>query len=165
MPSSSMMLCILLTTVLAYVVVVGVLRLAGPRVLSKLNAFDLVVTVAVGSLLASVITHPGPQAVTGLLALVTLIGLQVLLTRWTSSHPGRDGVIRAEPVVVVRNGELLEESLLQARLTPREVNQAVRSSGFGGLDVVAAVCLETDGTLSVIGRASVGDGSALDALH
>ena len=42
-----------------------------------------------------------------------------------------------------------------------EVRQAVRSQGVGGLDQVAAVCLESDGSVSVITDSSVGDGSAL----
>ena len=42
-----------------------------------------------------------------------------------------------------------------------EVRQAVRSQGVGGLDRVAAVCLESDGTLSVIPTSSLGDESAL----
>ena len=47
------------------------------------------------------------------------------------------------------------------RVTAGEIRQAVRASGHGGLDV-AAVVLETDGTLSVIPRSQRGDGQALD---
>jgi uncharacterized membrane protein YcaP (DUF421 family) len=155
---------VLLVTPMAYAAVVVALRLSGPRALAKLNAFDLVVTVALGSVLAGVVTASGPGLVTGVLALVVLLALQVLLSWWTSRHPGRDGAVRADPIVLVRDGVLVEPGLLDARLTPREVHQAVRSAGFGGLDAVAVVCLETDGTVSVIGRGSIGDGSVIDGL-
>ena len=41
--------------VLAYAGLVLVLRISGKRTLAKLNAFDLVVTVALGSILASIL--------------------------------------------------------------------------------------------------------------
>jgi uncharacterized membrane protein YcaP (DUF421 family) len=40
------------------------------------------------------------------------------------------------------------------------VRQAVRSTGAGGLESIAAVVLETDGSFSVITRAQKGSGSA-----
>ncbi len=157
LPSPHELVRVVLVTLAAYVVVVAALRLAGPRSLAKLNAFDLAVTVALGSILASVVTSSGP----GVVALVVLLALQVLLSWWTSRHPGRDGAVRAEPVLQVRDGVIDEAGLLRARLTHQEVRQAVRSAGFGGLDVVTVVALETDGTISVIGCENVGDGAAL----
>ncbi len=47
-----------------------------------------------------------------------------------------------------------------SRLTEGEVRQAVRSTGAGGLESIAAVVLETDGSFSVITRAQKGSGSA-----
>jgi uncharacterized membrane protein YcaP (DUF421 family) len=43
----------LIIVVLAYGTLIALLRLAGKRTLTKLNAFDLVVTVALGSTLAT----------------------------------------------------------------------------------------------------------------
>jgi uncharacterized membrane protein YcaP (DUF421 family) len=40
--------------------------------------------------------------------------------------------------------------LARVRLTRGEVCQAIRSSGYGDLELVAAVVLETDGSLSVV---------------
>ena len=42
--------------------------------------------------------------------------------------------------------------------------QAVRAVGTGDLNAVAAVVLETDGTLSVVTRSQFGDGSALEGV-
>lgn len=50
------MIRVAVTATVAYVWVVVILRASGKRTLSKLNAFDLIVTVAMGSTLASVIT-------------------------------------------------------------------------------------------------------------
>jgi uncharacterized membrane protein YcaP (DUF421 family) len=61
----------------------------------------------------------------------------------------------------VRGGRLLEEALAGQRVAPEEIRQAIRSSGYGGLDQIAAVVLETDGTLSVVSRSNAGSGNAL----
>lgn len=152
---------VLLVTPLAYLAAVALIRASGKRSLAKLNAFDLVVTVALGSVLASIVTSSQLPLLTGLLGFALLLGLQVAISAWTSHHTDHDGVVRAAPRLLVRRGEMLEEAVRQARLTPAEVLQAVRSSGCGGLDQVAAACLESDGTVSVVTNSQLGDGAAL----
>ena len=71
------------TAVMAYVALIGFLRISGKRTLSKLNAFDLVVTVALGSTLATVILSKDIALADGLLALGLLIGLQYAVA-WLS---------------------------------------------------------------------------------
>jgi uncharacterized membrane protein YcaP (DUF421 family) len=69
--------------------------------------------------------------------------------------------VKAEPVLVLDDGRLGHDALVRERLTPGEVHQAVRSTGTGALEDVAAVVLETDGTLSVISADALGSASAL----
>ena len=60
---------------------------------------------------------------------------------------------------------LLEDRLRAERVTAGEVRQAVRSQGIGGLELVEAVVLETDGSFSVIPGSQAGSGSALADLE
>jgi uncharacterized membrane protein YcaP (DUF421 family) len=60
--------------------------------------------------------------------------------------------VTAEPTLLLRDGAVLAEALRDQRLTEAEVMQAVRGSGSGALENVAAVVLETDGSMSVIRR-------------
>lgn len=146
----------------AYVTLVVVLRLSGKRTLAKLNAFDLVVTVALGSTLATILLSSDVAWTEGVTAFLVLVLLQLLVS-WSTSHvgPGRS-VVTAGPTTVLRDGVLDEHTIAAQRLTPAEVRQAVRASGVGGLDQVARVVLETDGTLSVIPASKLGDGTALE---
>lgn len=144
---------------------VAAIRFSGKRVLSKLNAFDLVVTVALGSLLATILTSSDLALVTGLVGIALLLGLQVVVSLFTSRLVRGRTIVRARPVLLARRGTLLEDAIASSRLTRDEVFQARRSSGFGGLDQVSAVCLESDGTLSVIGASSAGDEEALAPLR
>jgi len=146
----------------AYLALVVLLRISGKRTLSKLNAFDLVVTVALGSTLATILLSSDVSWAEGAVALALLIALQLLVT-WSSVRlrwPRR--VVTAEATILVRDGVVDDAAMRRQRVTRGELLQALRSSGVGGLDQVAAVVLETDGTLSVVPTPQRGDGSALE---
>jgi uncharacterized membrane protein YcaP (DUF421 family) len=155
---------ILVVGTAAYVTVVVVLRVAGKRALAKLNAFDLVVTVALGSTLATILLSSDISWSEGALALGVLAVLQLAVT-WTSSRrPGLRSALTSEPTLVLRDGEPLHAAMRAQRLTLGELRQAVRSSGTGSMADVAAIVLESDGTLSVVPAGRLGDGSALEGL-
>lgn len=151
----------LLIGVLAYVSLVFMLRVSGKRTLAKMNAFDLVVTVAIGSTLATIVLSRSVALAEGLLALALLIGMQFAIS-WSSTRmPWLRRVVTGEPRLLLRDGTMLDEALRDARVTREEVRAAVRSSGIGALGDVAAVVLETDGSFSVIAGQP---GAALSSL-
>ena len=144
---------VLVVGVLAYAGLVLMLRISGNRTLSKLNAFDLIVTVALGSTLASILTSSSVVLAEGLLALALLIGLQFVVT-WLSVRSSTVAeFVKAEPTLLLYRGEFLHHRMRQARITEGEVRATVREQGIGSLDEVEAVVLETDGSLSVVKRA------------
>ena len=145
----------------AYLALIVLLRISGKRTLSKLNAFDLVVTVALGSTLATILLSNDVSWMEGAVALALLIGLQLLVT-WSSVRlRWARRAVTAEATVLVREGVVDDAAMRRQRVTQGELLQSLRASGVGGLDQVAAVVLETDGTLSVVPTAQRGDGSAL----
>ncbi|MBW3554324.1 MAG: DUF421 domain-containing protein [Gemmatimonadetes bacterium] len=146
------LLRIVVVGTLAYAGVVLFLRVAGKRTLSKMNAFDLVVTVAFGSTLATTILSRDVALAEGLVAFALLILLQFLIT-WTSAHwRGFQRVVKAEPRLIAFEGKVLEDALRRERVTDVEVDSAVREAGLPGVESTYAVVLETDGTVSVIPR-------------
>ena len=134
----------------AYVSLVSMLRISGKRTLAKLNAFDLVVTVALGSILASILIQKALPLAEGITALALLIGLQYLVTatsvRWKAF--ARD--VRSSPALLVNKGAFCKDTMRRERVTEPEVLSAVRASGVSGVEDAAAVILESDGTMSVI---------------
>lgn len=153
---------VLLVGAAAYIALVVLLRFSGKRTLSKLNAFDLVVTVALGSTLATILLSAEVSWVEGAVAMTLLVVLQLVVT-WASVRLGWvRRTVTAEASVLVRDGAVDGAAMEHQRVTHGELLQAVRAAGVGGLDRVAAVVLETDGTLSVVPVSQRGDGSALD---
>jgi len=152
---------VLLVGTAAYVSLVVLLRLSGKRTLAKLNAFDLIVTVALGSTLATIFLSTDVSWTEGALALVLLVVLQLVVAWTTTRWPASRRALTAEPTLLLWHGEVREAALRQHRVSLSELRQAVRSSSSGDLSEVGAVVLESDGTLSVVPASSLGDGSAL----
>jgi uncharacterized membrane protein YcaP (DUF421 family) len=146
----------------AYGALVLLLRISGKRTLAKLNAFDWLVSVALGSTLATILLSSDVSWTEGVVALALLTGLQFAVA-WTTTHlPGGRSVVTARPTLLLEDGRMLGEALRRQRITPSELRQAVRASGSGDLSSVAAAVLETDGTMSVIPREQAGNRSALE---
>lgn len=139
---------------LAYVTLVLFLRISGKRTLAKLNAFDLVVTVALGSTLAAVLLQKSIPLAEGAVALALLIFLQFTVAFVSVRSPHFAKLLRSEPTLLARNGAFCQRSLKQSRITEDEVLSAVRSSGGQALADVEALILESDGTISVRLRSS-----------
>jgi uncharacterized membrane protein YcaP (DUF421 family) len=138
--------------VLAYVTLVVFLRISGKRTLSKMNAFDLVVTVALGSTLATVLLTKNVALAEGALAFALLVTLQFVVT-WSSVRAGWvRRLVTGEPRMLLYRGDYLHEALRTARVTVDEVRAAVRAAGLSTLGDAEAVVLETDGSFSVVRR-------------
>lgn len=155
------LLRVLVVGPLAYLALILILRVSGKRTLAKMNAFDLVVTVALGSTLATIVLSKDVALLEGALAFLVLAGLQFVIA-WMNARSGEvEDVVKAAPTALLVDGSIDDDALRRERVTPEEVKSAVRKSGFGDLSMVTAVFLETDGSFSVIGREKAGDQSAL----
>ena len=142
----------LIIGVLAYASLVVLLRISGKRTLSKMNAFDLIVTMALGSTLASMLISKEVTLVQGITAFGLLISLQFAIT-WTSVRASwMRRWVTGEPSLLLYDGQALPQAMQAMRVTHDEVNAAVREAGYSALAGVLAVVLETDGTLSVVAR-------------
>lgn len=146
-----------LVGVLAYAALVVLLRISGKRTLAKMNAFDLVVTVALGSTLATILLTESVALAEGVTAFVTLVGLQYAVA-WASVRSSRvSGLVKSEPRMLLYRGEMLRAALRAERVTEDEVRSAIRSANIADVVQVEAVVLETDGTFSVVERTGAGE--------
>jgi uncharacterized membrane protein YcaP (DUF421 family) len=149
----------LILGVLSYAVLIVFLRVSGKRTLTKMNSFDLIVNISLGSVLASILLTKTVALTEGLVAFAVLIGLQFIVS-WSSVRVSWvRRLVTGEPELVLKRGEFLPAALLRARVTEDEVRAAVRSAGLSDLNLVEAVVFETDGSFSVV-RKSEGAGTS-----
>lgn len=144
------MLRVVVVGLSAYAILIVMLRISGKRTLSKMNAFDLVVTVALGSTLATVLLSATVPLLEGVLALALLIFLQYVIT-WLSVRSDRfKNLIASEPTLLVHEGRYLDAALRKQRVTRQEIGAALRENGMTDISEVRSVVLETTGTMTVV---------------
>lgn len=152
---------VLIVCILAYAAVIFWLRISGKRTLSKWNAFDFIVTIALGSTLATVILSKDVAFAEGVLALGLLVGLQFALTFLAVRSGWIRQLIKAEPRLLFDRGEFLLHAMRDERITESEIRMAIRAAGSAAIEEIEAVVLETDGGLSVIAKSKTLSRTAL----
>ncbi len=148
---------------LIYLWLIAVLRVTGKRTLAQLNAFDFIVTVALGSTLATAVLSSSVAWAEGALALALLALLQFIVAKLSVHSSWARRLLTSEPTVLLRDGHPIDDALLRERISHASLLAAVRSAGVGGLEMVSLVVLETNGNLSVISAQQLGSGSAVEA--
>jgi len=133
---------------LAYITLILFLRVSGKRTLAKLNAFDLVVTVALGSTLSAALLQESVALAEVTAAFALLILLQFVVTFTSVRFGSIAKIVRSEPALLARNGAFCEAAMKRERITPDEAMSAVRSAGGRDISDVAFLILESDGTIS-----------------
>jgi uncharacterized membrane protein YcaP (DUF421 family) len=126
-----------------------------------MNAFDLIVTVALGSTLATVLLNKSVPLADGLIAFALLIFLQYLLTWLSVRSRTVSKLIKSEPTLLVYQGAFLQAALKAERVTEAEILAGLREQGVASVADAAAVILETGGDLSILKNTSDGPQSVL----
>jgi uncharacterized membrane protein YcaP (DUF421 family) len=158
-------------SIVGFAALIILLRVSGKRTLSKLNVFDFVFVVAVGSVFASTIISKDITLIEGIAALGTLIAIQVILAELAARVPVVERIINGEPTLLLSRGKFIPRALRKERITEEEVRAAIRTKGINRVEDVDAVILENDGTLSVAweakgpGRSSLVDATVPDGAR
>jgi uncharacterized membrane protein YcaP (DUF421 family) len=114
------------------------------------------VTIALGSTLASVIVSRDVPLVEGVVALGLLVGLQFVITWLSVRMPAVRRLVNAEPAFPMDKGKFQDAAMMRELVSESELLMAIRSKGFGSVEDIEAVVLETDGSFSVIERSKAG---------
>lgn len=146
----------------SYAALILLLRVSGKRTLSKLNAFDFIIMIALGSTLATVILSKDVALAEGILAFALLIMLQFIITWLSVRSKTVNRLVKGEPTLLFHHGEFLCNAMKDARINKGEILQAMRSQGVSRKEQVEAVILETDGKLSILSKAQYLDITVFD---
>jgi uncharacterized membrane protein YcaP (DUF421 family) len=151
--------------ILAYFTMVFLLRISEKRTLSKMNAFDFIVTVALGSTLAAVIITRDVALADGALAFAILIFMQYIITWLSYRSKTITSLIKSDPVLLFYRGDFIENKMKKERVTKEEIFAALREQGISGTEKAEAVIIETDGSLSVIKKSENNSKSTLENVN
>ncbi|AXT39428.1 DUF421 domain-containing protein [Alteromonas sp. BL110] len=141
----------LFLTVMAMIWVVLLVRINGLRSFSKMTNFDFVMTVAVGSLLASASQTTNWIAFTqAMIAMAALFIVQSITANLRRKSDQIEAIMQNTPVILMRNGKIIDDALKETRVARSDLLAKLREANVLNLDEVRAVVLETTGDISVL---------------
>src|SRR6478672_3569237 len=108
---------VVVLAICAYVGLVVMLRVSGKRTLTKLNVYDFVFVVALGSVMAATVLTPGLTLSEGLAATGVLIIMQYILSWLCVTSAKIDSFVNGEPTLVFHNGDFLWEAMKRERVS------------------------------------------------
>lgn len=141
---------IVLRTVIVYVAVFALLRLAGKRELGQMSVSDLVVILVIANAVQNALNGGDASLTGGLVAAATLVGMNVLFDRFGRRMPFLSRLVKEEPTLLMRDGKLIAENLEREDVEKTEIEMAAREHGIPDLAGVSAAILEVDGSISII---------------
>lgn len=141
----------LLVTVVAgaaiYLWVIAATRLLGLRSFAKMSAFDFAMTIATGSVIATVAL--GGVPLTGGMTAVAVLFVAQFSVAWLRRHTGINQLIDNRPLLLLYEGRILDDHLARARLTRGDLMGKLRGADVAEVAAVRLVVLETTGDISV----------------
>jgi uncharacterized membrane protein YcaP (DUF421 family) len=141
---------VVIRAAIGFAFVLFLTRVIGRRELSSLQPFDLILLIMIGDLVQQGITQ-NDFSVTGILLVGGTIGMLTVFVSFLSFRfPRVRPVLDGEPVIIVENGEPIDQNLRRNRITLEELAAAARQQGIASLDTVRWAVLETSGSISFI---------------
>ena len=136
-------------TLILYLVLILVILLMGKRQIGEMEPAEFVVTMLVANLAAIPMQDGGIPLYSGLVPILTVLGLELVLSWLTLRSQGFRRILCGKPVILIENGRILQQQLRQTRITLDELMGHLREKDVLSPRHVQYAILETNGTLSV----------------
>jgi uncharacterized membrane protein YcaP (DUF421 family) len=141
---------VVIRTAIVYLFVVAAIRLSGKREVGQMSVLELVVILVISDAVQNSMVGENTTLWGGLVAVVTLLGVDFAI-KWLTQRSSRvRNVIEGEPRLLVRDGRLLPKALREESIDAEDVRAAVRAHGLARIEDVRLAVLETDGSISII---------------
>lgn len=133
-----------------FLAVYGLLRLMGKRELGQLAPFELVTLIVMGDLIQQGVTHQDFSLTGAILAILTFAAWSLGFNALSHAFPHARHALEGTPVVLMRDGKLIERNLDREGVDEDELAVEMRLAGIARLDQVAWAILEPEGKISFI---------------
>ncbi len=141
---------IIVVGTITYLGIILILRVSGKRTLASMNAFDFIITVAMGSAFGRILTASKVSVAEALTAFLLLVILQYAIAWLEIRSKFFHKLITSQPALLYYNGNYIEKNMRRERINRDDLMGAVRKKKFGDLSKVEAIIMETEGSISII---------------
>lgn len=141
---------VLISVLAIFALVIFITRISGLRTFSKMSNIDFASTIAIGSILATVVMHTDQSIIKGAIALAGIVTFQSIFSFVARKSKHLRKILSNEPILLMYYGEILEENLAKANVSKEELIAKLREANTIHFNQVFAVVLETTGDMSVM---------------
>jgi uncharacterized membrane protein YcaP (DUF421 family) len=138
-----------LRTLLVYLVILLLLRLAGKRELAQLNSFDLVVLLLLSNVVQNAIIGPDNSLLGGLIGAAVLLSFNAVVVRVVTRSQVATDLFEGKPTELIRDGRLDERAVRRLGLRRSEVIKALHRQGADVIQEVERASLDPGGAIVV----------------
>ena len=143
---------IVFSTTMIYLFVVGGMRIFGKTEVSQLSLVDLVFLMLLGNAVQNAMVGSDTTLGGGLIAAITLFVMNWVMKKFNFHHPKVLSFIQGGPVVLIKDGKLIDKNIRKSLITENELMEIIRQHGFHSLTEVDLAILEEDGKISVLDK-------------
>ncbi len=148
---------IILRSVVVYLVILGAFRLAGKRHISQLSLVDFALILLISNAVQNAMVGNDTSLGGGVIAALSLLGVNLILTRFIFKNRATREFFVGEPKLLVRNSQPIKSTMEHEELSEDDLNEAIREHGFASLKEVRTAILELDGSISIIPYPQTGE--------
>ena len=144
------MLIIIIRTLMTYAVVISAVRLMGKRQVSDMQTSELVITLIISQVASLPLENPERPFFSGLIPILLLASIEIAVSVLMMKNRKVRGLICGHPILIIRNGEMIDEELKRLRISRDDVYSLLRQQSYSDEKSVAYGVIEPNGSLSVL---------------
>ncbi|WP_039055467.1 YetF domain-containing protein [Enterobacter sp. Bisph1] len=140
-----------LRAVAIYLVLMVVFKIAGRRTLLQMTSFDLILLLIISEATQQALLGSDFSVTGASLTIITLVGVDIIFGNLKKYVKGAENLIDGTPVVLVENGQMLENKMREADISRDDILMSARNNqGIAELAEIKFAILERNGHISII---------------
>ncbi len=144
------LITVFFSVLLIFSIIILITKISGLRTFAKMSSFDFASTIAIGSILASVIMNTDQSILKGTVALGTIIAFQTLFSFMKRKSDKLTAILTNTPTLIMDGDKILYDNLAKTNVSEEDLIAKLREANVRNFSEVLAVVLESTGDVSVL---------------
>ena len=144
------MLTIIIRTVLIYIIVTFAVRLMGKRQVGDMQTSELVITMIISEIASLPLENPERPLISGIIPVLMLAAIEIIVSVVMMKSRKARGIICGHPIIIIRDGEIVEKEINRLRLSREDVYSLLRQQQYPDPSGVKFGIIEPNGSLSIL---------------
>lgn len=144
------MLTIIIRTLIIYIVVTLAVRLMGKRQVGDMQTSELVITMIISEIASLPLENPERPLLSGIIPVLMLAAIEIIVSVIMMKSRKARGIICGHPIIIIRDGEIIEQEIEKLRLSREDVYSLLRQQQHPDPSGIKYGIIEPNGSLSIL---------------